>query len=149
MVAGQLEEGPILLLPSTGTPSDNVLAEFKRLGMTQGKTMKEGFTIGGTGAVSDDTLKAAVKSFAEGLKDQPEAPAASSATPTTTNGAADIVTASGTTTFTIKGVAGASWAITGGNAKLTLDKTSGTFADTTPVTITVTGSGLTLSLIHI
>ncbi|WP_296180510.1 cell wall-binding repeat-containing protein [uncultured Mobiluncus sp.] len=145
MVAGQLEEGPILLLPSTGTPSDNVLAEFKRLGMTQGKTMKEGFTIGGTGAVSDDTLKAAVKSFAEGLKDQPEAPAASSATPTTTNGAADIVTASGTTTFTIKGVAGASWAITGGNAKLTLDKTSGTFADTTPVTITVTGSGLTNS----
>ena len=79
MVAGQLEKGPILLLPSTGTPSDNVLAEFKRLGMTQGNTMKEGYTIGGTGSVSDDTLKAAVKSFAEGLKDQPEAPAAPAA----------------------------------------------------------------------
>ena len=83
MVAGQLEKGPILLLPSTGNPSDNVLAEFKRLGMTQGHTMKEGFTIGGTNAVSDDTLKAAVKSFAEGLKDQPEsAPAAPAASAT-------------------------------------------------------------------
>ncbi|EFU81328.1 hypothetical protein HMPREF0576_1170 [Mobiluncus holmesii ATCC 35242] len=88
MVAGQLEKGPILLLPSTGTPSDNVLAEFKRLGMTQGNTMKEGYTIGGTNAVSDDTLKAAVKSFAEGLKDQPEAaPAAPTASAKPTLGA--------------------------------------------------------------
>ena len=147
MVAGQLEKGPILLLPSTGNPSDNVLAEFKRLGMTQGHTMKEGFTIGGTNAVSDDTLKAAVKSFAEGLKDQPEsAPAApaASATPTGVT-----ITADGSAANTFKVSATApdggtltyKWTISSGTATIDGSDTGAS------VKLSAAGTGQTLTVV--
>ena len=56
VVAGQLTKGSIMLVPAKAELAEQTKLELKRLAQVN-KTIN-GFVIGGTGAVSDDTLKA-------------------------------------------------------------------------------------------
>ena len=76
VVAGQLQHGPILLVPTSGDLKPSTVSELTLMGKQ--KTLQGGYIMGGTGAVEDAVAQAAGKAIAEGGKfvNAPAAPTA-------------------------------------------------------------------------
>lgn len=76
VVAGQLQHGPILLVPTSGDLKPSTVSELTLMGKQ--KTLQGGYIMGGTGAVEDAVAQAAGKAIAEGGKfvNAPAAPVA-------------------------------------------------------------------------
>ncbi|WP_279107131.1 cell wall-binding repeat-containing protein [Mobiluncus curtisii] len=66
VVAGQLQHGPILLVPTSGDLKPSTVSELTLMGKQ--KTLQGGYIMGGTGAVEDAVAQAAGKAIADGGK---------------------------------------------------------------------------------
>ena len=66
VVAGQLQNGPILLVPTSGDLNAATASELTLMGKQ--KTLQGGYIMGGTGAIEDAVAKAAGKAIADGGK---------------------------------------------------------------------------------
>ena len=66
VVAGQLQNGPILLVPTSGDLDAATVSELTLMGKQ--KTLQGGYILGGTGAIEDAVAQASGKAIADGGK---------------------------------------------------------------------------------